>query len=1387
MIMHKYKYFKNVLKILVMSFIAVLFIFGSKISHADEIADSPNSTFDFKAFIKDSDVIDGTPDWDKNDESGNDSGPKNGIVRTFDTVTYPLKVTINPKNNQTLKNIELKISGKLHDGFKDGHAVGRFAIGNQTKMKDPKNGDVTFSQDYTMESSGNAVMIPVTVEVQGAKPNQEIYPDYIKVEVVSVDGKAVKDVSVTFNNLKRIKVSAKVNVGVSVRSGFTNINNRVYYRKFDVNAPKDDERIMHQMYFSLNAIPLSGRTSLKGSTFPSGKIKFHIDSYGDVTFDGHEDLNRSLKQEELPHFFDHFAFYEQDYRNIIPQPNTWAKEHLDKYNLIDYRGTVYFDLAKSSIPNYLDKTQVEKESYRSVWDSGVYKTEQPSMDDKTMKISGEVSDYVIGSTFPEYRADGWTGWKTYSANEKAFSTHSFLFLSENLFERQSESNPNELSNTVNYRFKITVDSYFDDEGNEIPLNAVGYATSTERNEFGSGYDIVSRFFAEDGSLIGSPHLSWNIIPEGDDAVFEGTNAVRFVFEHVSNVRCRGGMQKFVKWNVDSFEMTRELAIRSRNNIRAYKDFDWNWRALPDEKIKFGIPKHNDMSFKTLGGYGKEDYDWYSNLDEALSKGKIGAILADINDDLYRNQWAGQSTILLKPISHKIGSENEKGTHNVAMFEPYFYPDKERKVEHHVKEGYVNPTIYNEDGSIQKLQNPVSGTVGFDTLGVLNAKTTVSVKPDKDSYYLSENQNWDLNTSITFATGMENSLRNHSVTLKAYLSKALSYKKQSAFYEKDGKKVYVEPKIDLDKNGNQILSWDYLLSNDIKVPTIHFKTEVIPLKLDSGVIVPQSIKAVIESDIDKRKEALRTGTKDITVLKIGQVGVAESIEKEFGDKNSDYTLHLQPYTTIEDEKGIKGLTHVPKNGDKYGSKFNGLTYLKDVSIKGSKTINVFVNTQYVEVNNPNSIDVSTNDWMSFEEAKSKKLLNQIQSIYFVIPDILTNKDKALIDLTFGTKNNQFNDIYYNEVLVNSDTNYPLSLISNRVSYKIKAQLELGLRKIQIYTDLSTKGLPVTLYLNKEIVQESGKNHSFDISIYDKNLNQKVWSKTYTGESDISVIKTIIPPEVLTKNTHHTYEAVIENYDDSKIFVEESKQKLATDGYTSSEETVSANDNTDTNLVYKGVIETEREVGSDMVKFFETVEIPIKKINKTKSGYGIELNNYKVSYINELSMEQSFDTELLVPKNLIDKTVDLPLVEGDYKQIALNKTVSDTESKTNEFKYELPTMWIRQKDGSVYLPKDKEKAIGEFNGKYKLLNGGKKLYVPIWISELGDYQIKFQNSSKVGVNAINFSIINNVKVYAYMYATKDSATIKDDELLLEPVYPSSTNPKGWNEDEVNWLKR
>ncbi|HHN6162760.1 TPA: hypothetical protein ACRRJB_000712, partial [Enterococcus faecium] len=112
---------------------------------------------------------------------------------------------------------------------------------------------------------------------------------------------------------------------------------------------------------------------------------------------------------------------------------------------------------------------------------------------------------------------------------------------------------------------------------------------------------------------------------------------------------------------------------------------------------------------------------------------------------------------------------------------------------------------------------------------------------------------------------------------------------------------------------------------------------------------------------------------------------------------------------------------------------------------------------------------------------------------------------------------------------------------------------------------------------------------------------------------------------------------------------------------------------------------------------------------------------------------------------------------------------------------PHMNIERKTGNIYADSQRN----DESIKYELIDGGRKLYVPIWC-DLGNYSIAIK-SSNFGGNYISLDMNQNIDVYAYMYATIDSETKKDDELLLEPVYPESTLPDGWSKNEIDWLNK
>lgn len=115
-------------------------------------------------------------------------------------------------------------------------------------------------------------------------------------------------------------------------------------------------------------------------------------------------------------------------------------------------------------------------------------------------------------------------------------------------------------------------------------------------------------------------------------------------------------------------------------------------------------------------------------------------------------------------------------------------------------------------------------------------------------------------------------------------------------------------------------------------------------------------------------------------------------------------------------------------------------------------------------------------------------------------------------------------------------------------------------------------------------------------------------------------------------------------------------------------------------------------------------------------------------------------------------------------------------------------MEQKTGNLFTNqqvKDHDPRI-----KNAIKDGKRKLYVPIW-AELGEYNVLIASGIPIGANKVNFEVTQPLNLYAYMYGTIGSETLKDDELLLEPVDPknpfSNGKPPGWSDEDVAWLKQ
>ncbi|KPG70830.1 hypothetical protein [Enterococcus sp. RIT-PI-f] len=1367
-------------------FLLLLFLFSSKISAAaDEIGSGENDLFEFEAFIKDKEVLDGTAPFDSNDQLGNDSDPNNGIVRTFDTITYPVKVTINPKKADMLKNIRLKLTGTLKNGVTNGRVNARFAIGGKESIDQSK---VEFEQFYTIAQTGNSIMIPVTVEVQGAETGVVLTPT-IKVEVLSVDGQDISNdkISAEFKELKSVKTSGKVSVDVKVSKGYIGTSiSQMLYQSVDSSATKDDFSMLYQFGVSFDVVPLKNKNNLKGATFPSGKLNFHIEISGRVDWDDPEEKNVNFN-----FLADNTPIQLFDYQNITTDLVRKGKEDTASETLGSYtwKYAKNHSVAQSKMTNTNDYEIVKQESGNHVWDSGIYSMEKSVVSSNKVKVNGSNYGYVIGSTFPEYRADNYKGSKAYAATEKAFSTQSFIVKSPNEYAvGTGKMNTKNKANNVYYTAQIVLDSYVDDEGKTIDLGLTSEKIiMLERNNPSGAYSLQTTFFSFPGQKqLGTVNVSYGNVSKGDTSVVLGQN-VNIKADLNSRMYSYGGGTMIYKWNIESFELTEEFAEKALTYLYQYGYVTYDGSRISnnknEQKIYFGVPKNKDMSFENITGYGKDDYTWYSTYKEAIKFGPVGAIKNDVQDILGSGTPFSTASIPLKVTTKKIGSKNEAGTYNVEAIQGYMYPDKQRKVEVVIKEnGYNTPSLYDDLGSLTTLQSPVGNSVNFETLAILNAEVSSVATSDKQTYYNSELVNWSVKSSVVFPVTGQFGGEDNRIVLKQVLDKGLTYVLGSAKMAGQTK----EPKVEKLADGRTTLSWDYLMSVDSKqVPDVTYQTSINPLALDSGVQTSQKVQTIISSPLDTRKEHLRTTESSISITKVGMVGIFESLDEAYGQKNSDYTLTVNPYTTIDNELEVKGITVLPYSGDKVGSQFSGETFLKEISIDSQKDVEIYLNSQVISTVNPNEVDLKKDQWVLYEPTK-KQDLSQVKTVFFVIKDILTNKDEVSVHYKMGTKNNVFGDIYYNETSINTATKYKLSPVSNRVNYKIRPNFEVGLQRIRIFTAAAAKGLPVEINLEKEIINKAGESESVALNLYNKETGKKVAGKTYLAKDLPLSVTLTVPAKGLQIDQVQNYEARIEEYNPINVNTIDEEGKIDTDGHTASQKKITATDTKDKELKYQGVVMTEREIGKEIKAYYEDLNIPIAKLSKSKSGYGIDLNHYTLSYTNALGDLSTIQTKLLIDPNLVDSTMNLKEQSG-FKAIdliTLDAEVDESETKES-MSYEFPEVLIRQGDGASFLKAQKEE-IELSSENQNLFEGGNKLYVPIWINGEGSYPIKFVSESPVGINEIEFEVINTQEIYAYMYATIDSHTKEDDELLLTPIYPDSTTPNGWSSEDIEWLR-
>ena len=355
------------------------------------------------------------------------------------------------------------------------------------------------------------------------------------------------------------------------------------------------------------------------------------------------------------------------------------------------------------------------------------------------------------------------------------------------------------------------------------------------------------------------------------------------------------------------------------------------------------------------------------------------------------------------------------------------------------------------------------------------------------------------------------------------------------------------------------------------------------------------------------------------------------------------------------------------------------------------------------------------------------------------------------------------------------------------------IKAGLKKIQIYTEQADKGLPVKVEIDKKYIYDENiadmSNSKIKLGLYD-NSNNEVISKEFTAKTLPEMLDMTIPSTKLKKDSSKSYTLKIEGYDSNMVDVISNAMSLTTDGYTSSEKIIKVDSSKQDNLSYRGVVMTEREVGKNMKVYYETLDIPLERIKRMRTGYGFEVP-LDLTYINEIgSNDLDFSFDFKAQDEIVDKSYIEYSSKNGVSTVALENTSKKSYTNNNvtisKQKFELQHINVEKRTGALF--NDNQVNNQDSRIQYDLIDGGRKFYLPIW-ARIGDYQANVESTKDIGINKINVEIGYDINIYAHMYAHMDSESILDDAIILEPIdsdnpFPNGI-PKGWTKENLDAL--
>ena len=650
------------------------------------------------------------------------------------------------------------------------------------------------------------------------------------------------------------------------------------------------------------------------------------------------------------------------------------------------------------------------------------------------------------------------------------------------------------------------------------------------------------------------------------------------------------------------------------------------------------------------------------------------------------------------------------------------------------------TLYKSDGSI--LQDNLK----TDTNGQLKVKDLTL-----GSYYFKEK---------TAAVGFETDSKNYSFTITADVTEAKPVKLTITNQYKLSASKTVSDKNETGKTSNtwsaaadDFLQYDLTTSTVEKLGSRYLADFVIEDQFPAETVAISTVQVLAQgSDVTDQF----TITKDLTNGKVIATAKSTALTTSgFYGKSYDLRTKMMLKQEVLTAKNKATLAFNKQGSVKTGTKTAASNAVTTTLPAFKLTVNHVTETE-------------------------KALLKQVVETKY---DGESYEYKPLDDL-FDVKGNRYRSkVTRSGVVAGKD-------LVLEIPYYLPS-LEINAEKVSILTGKAslTDNLKATITFSKSAsYEEELKNVLYRLTVTDQKQKKTVFTKDISLGSYASSLAVDLPTAAFTKGEKVPYSLslqVLKNPD--KVKAETDTIDFSTFGYTASEKVLTNADLKNGKLSYGAVSQTEAtRKTKTYVEKKETLQFDFEEQRSSKTGYGLPITLAPI-YSSEIQDTPLLSFTLSSPTKLVDTYLDLQYVESKGNvQIPLDRTINQVAKQTTaaitSTKFEFPQISVEEKTGALYTQEQVKNPTKKISNK--LLDGGRKFYLPIW-AEKGDYNLTLQ-SNVIGRNFIQVSMNQTLSIYANMYATIDSKTKKEDELLLTPVYPDTTVPKGWSKAEITWLR-